>query len=476
MKRTLEREVKLQAESDFELPELGGERLDPRSFVSTYYDTQQHRLATHGVTLRHRVENGKGLWQLKLPRGAARLELEVEGGPVRVPEDLSALLVAYLRGEEPVPVARLRTRRQSVRVEGTEVVHDSVAVLDDQRVARSFDELEVELLEGDERVLRRLEKALRRAGAGQSKLRRPKLFRALDLEYQPDQQTALPTASPAEVVEAQIRIHLVKMLAHDPGVRIGDDPEDVHQLRVATRRLRAFLRAARGLVDEAWGGEVRDGLKRLADALGAVRDREVLLERFGAALESLEPRLRRDARPLVRALERERSTARRALLEVLGGAEYFRLLDRIETGPPLHTASAADPSLSEVWGGEFRKLRKAMWALGPNSADEDLHAARIKVKKARYAAELGAPVFGKRARTFVSPAKDLQDVLGEHQDSAVAEGRLSELAQSAAPATAFVAGRLAELERSRRLEARAAWPAAWSRLEHGGKALAAKVT
>ena len=69
IRETLEREVKLRADEDFTLPELGGEAIEPRLFVSTYHDTLDHRLARRGVTLRHRVENGKGLWQLKLPAG-----------------------------------------------------------------------------------------------------------------------------------------------------------------------------------------------------------------------------------------------------------------------------------------------------------------------------------------------------------------------------------------------------------------------
>lgn len=471
MKRTLEREVKLHADPAFELPELGGERLDRRVFVSTYYDTPSHRLAPHGVTLRHRVENGKGRWQLKLPRGAARLELEVEGGPVSVPDELKALLVAYLRGVEPVPVARLRTRRDGVRVDGAEVVHDSVDVLEDRRVERSFDELEVELLEGDEDTLRRLERALRRAGAGAPESR-PKVFQALDLEYRPDDEPPPRDASPAEVLRAQTRIQLARILAHDPGARTGDEAEDVHQMRVATRRLRAFLRGSGGLVDGDWADGVRAAASGVADALGAVRDLDVLIARVREDLAELEPGERRDARPLLRILQRERSAARRRLLAALGDSSYFELLDRLETGPPQHVAAESDPTLHDLWRGEWRKLRKAFALLGPESPAEELHAARLKVKRARYAAELGLPALGKAGTRFVARAKELQDVLGEHQDSTVAEARLRELAGNAAGPAAFVAGRLVEREQQRRRDARAEWPDAWRKLRKAGAALA----
>ena len=93
-KETLERELKLAAPDGFELPDLGGEPLEQRTFTSTYYDTPDHRLARAGITLRRRVEQGKGLWQLKLPEGTARRELEQPGGPAGPPQELARLLVA----------------------------------------------------------------------------------------------------------------------------------------------------------------------------------------------------------------------------------------------------------------------------------------------------------------------------------------------------------------------------------------------
>jgi hypothetical protein len=101
MKETLEREIKLSPREGFVLPELGGRRLPTRVFISTYHDTRDLRLARNGVTFRHRVEDGAGVWQLKLPRGAARLELEAPGAPARPPAELIALLSAYLRGSVP---------------------------------------------------------------------------------------------------------------------------------------------------------------------------------------------------------------------------------------------------------------------------------------------------------------------------------------------------------------------------------------
>ena len=96
------------------------------------------------------------------------------------------------------------------------------------------------------------------------------------------------------------------------------------------------------------------------------------------------------------------------------------------------------------------------------AANSELHAARIAVKRARYAAELAAPSSGKRMRKLVSSYKELQDVLGDHQDSVVARAWLRAAAQDGADA--FVAGELAAIEAQAAAEARAAWPKAWKAL------------
>ena len=452
MRETLEREVKLRAGEAFELPELGGEALEPRLFVSTYHDTSDHRLAQHGVTLRHRIENGKGLWQLKLPRGVARLELEAEGGPVAPPETMLMLLPAYLRGAGLVPVARLRTRRTGVRAQGAEIVHDSVSVLDNQRVSRSFEELEVELLEGDEKALRRIETALRGAGAGNGE-QRPKVFQALDLEYEREPAAAAKDASAGEALRSRLAIQYERLLAHDPGTRLGTDPEDLHQFRVATRRLRAFLRAGRELLDPGWAEPLRDELRWLGGALGPVRDLDVLIEQLAAEVETLGPDLV-PGRQLLILLERERRAARKKLTVALAGDRYFGLLDLLERPAPTVAESG---TLEQIQATEHRKLRKAVWALTDESADAELHAVRIKTKRARYAAELAGH------GDYVKAAKVLQDVLGEHQDAAVAAGRLRELVVRA-PESAIAAGRLLEREQQRSLERRAEWPRAWKKL------------
>ncbi len=470
MRKTVEREVKLGAGEGFVLPELGTP-LPERLFVSTYFDTADLRLARNGVTLRHRVEDGTGLWQLKLPHGAARIELELPGPPARPPESMLDLLVAHLRGEGLVPVARLRTRREGMRVNGAEIVEDTVAVLDGVHVTRRFRELEVELLEGDEETLRRLEKQLRRAGATDAS-HVSKLYRVLELAGPVEPYVVPSDAAPREALAIAIREQARRMVVHDPGTRLGEDIEDLHQLRVATRRLRAFLRAARPIVDVAWAEGLRAELAWLGSALGPARDLDVLVERLREDAAALD----RDADAglhLLDDLERERAAARDAVLAALSTERYLVLLDRLEgiavDGVP---AGAEDVTLRSLAAQELRRARRAASRLPADPADDELHALRIRAKRVRYAFELGAHELGKRGERAVRAAKDVQDVLGEHQDSTVAEERVRALA-ACHPERGLAAGRIVERERARRAAARAAWSDAWKRFERRARAAVA---
>jgi len=472
VKETLERELKLRAEPGFELPELGGDPLEPRVFVSTYLDTPDHRLARAGVTLRHRVENGLGAWQLKLPRGAARLELELPGGPVAPPEEIVQLLPGLLRRRELEPAARLRTRRTGVRVRDdgrplADVTVDSVSVLEGQRVTMAFEELEVELLEGDERALKRIERSLRAVGAGDEE-RRPKLVQALGLNL-PAQAVDGDPSSTLAAIRAMLALQLGRILDHDPGTRLGTDPEDIHQLRVATRRLRAFLRAARPLLEAEWAEELRSELGWLGGALGPVRDLDVMLGHLQKEAGALDPRERDAFAPLLARLEAERESARETMLEALDSERYLDLLDRLDLAAEA-PRTTGDAALAELWRAEFRRLRKAVGALGESPSDEELHETRIRAKRARYAAELAQPELGKRGAQFVQEAKRLQDLLGEHQDAFVAEERIRMLLEaSRAPSAHFAAGRLVERQRERRHLAREGFHEAWRRLEQSGR-------
>jgi CHAD domain-containing protein len=259
-----------------------------------------------------------------------------------------------------------------------------------------------------------------------------------------------------------------EVLRHDPGVRLALEPEDLHRLRVAVRRTRALLRAARPVIDTSWSEPLRNELRWFGGVLGPRRDLDVLLENLRSAIAELDEPERSHAATLLDSLESERRAAQTQVAEALASDRYMQLLDALEDAcrdPRL----AGDVSLKDLAGREFKRLRKAMDDLGDEPSDDALHEVRILGKRARYTGELAEGEVGKKAERFVGAAKDFQDVLGAHQDAIVAEARLRELLASAAgPGAAFAAGRLVERERQRRREAREALPDAWKELERRG--------
>ena len=469
VRRTLERELKLAAEPGFELPSLDGKPLPPRVFTSTYHDTADRRLLAAGITLRRRVESRRGLWQLKLPSESGRLELETGGK--ELPDDLLTLLAGVTRGRRLEPVGVLRTKREGFRVtrDGSvaDVTHDAVSVLEDRRIKDRFDEVEAELVSGDADLLDRLGRELRDHGARRHD-GRPKIAQALSAGGQPSAPAA--GSSIQEHVQAVLAAQYLSVLAHDPGVRLGDDPEDLHQLRVATRRLRAILRAARGVVEPAWADELRKDVAWLGKQLGPVRDFDVLRGNLRAERDALDPQERRGLDVLLRILDKEAATSRELLAEAMSSDRYSTLLDAIEVAVAAPRFTGDDTSLSAIAGKEFRKLRRAVRALDKEPPDAELHAVRIRGKRARYAAELAEASRGKAATRFIRKARRFQDVIGDHQDAVFAEGELRRVTGlSRSQAAALAAGRLIERQRDKKRRMRRTFPDAWEALDAAGK-------
>ena len=459
MRETLERELKLDVNGSFAMPSLPGSPLPERTFTSTYHDTPVRSLGRAGITLRRRVENGTSLWQLKLPRAGAtgdRFELEEPGGPSGPPPELARLLVAHVRHGRLEPVATLRTHRSGVRVEedGREVADvtvDEVTILYAERSVDGFTELEVELVgDGDEPDLERLGRVLRDAGAHESS-GAPKLMRVLDLPKPTPPGRHAPLH---EKLRHALAEQLAELEAHDPGVRFGGDPEDLHQLRVATRRTRALIRATKPLLGDRLA-PLGEELKLLAGLLGAVRDLDVLIAHLEPEVAKLDAD-RPGGELLLASLSAERTMQRKVLLNAMETPRYAALLDAFravvdELGP-----FEADGDADQLAARALAKLRRAVKALPAEPADDELHEIRIRAKRARYAAELAALGGSKKAANTVKAFKAVQDVIGEHQDAVVAEERLRRITR---PESAVAAGRLIELERQRKVEMRERYPA-----------------
>ncbi len=275
------------------------------------------------------------------------------------------------------------------------------------------------------------------------------------------------SASAVGHVLAMMRLQLEAMRAHDPGTRLGRDPEELHKMRTAVRRLRAILRAVRPILDPAWLGELRSELEWLATALGTVRDLDVFRHYLRTEMASLTRAEQAVVRGVLGRLDAERTRARERLLAALNDPRYAKLRDRLEDAIQHPRVVAVDVSLPDVAAREFKKLRKAVQALPKKPSARDLHLVRLKVKRARYAGELAQAIVGRPAERFVDKARKLQDILGEHQDAVVAQERLHTLLRGRSAGT--VASRLVKRQRSRRKAARAAFLKQWPKLKRRGR-------
>lgn len=472
---TVERETKLIVDDTFRLPRLPGRPLPRRVFTSTYYDSLDHCLAQGQITLRYRVEGRLGLWQLKLPLAEGRRELELRREAGVVPAAFYGALIVHLEGKRLVPVATLRTWRTGTRVNlgrGVEadVVLDSVSVMMGDKIVQRFHELEIEWLTCDDNCIDRLVHELCRAGAHRHD-GRPKLFRALSISYGPG-------TGPSK--DAPARLHLRHYLTaqvetlkrHDPGTRLGGEPEDLHLMRVATRKLRAVLRAGHRMLDPEWAAPLISGLTWLGQLFGFVRDLDVQVAYFRQEAAHLSMRDRKPLERFVVHLQQERDKAQQVLVDEMKSARYVSFLHKLHETMREPVLVEGTWSLKRIAERQFKKLAKEIRKLPRSPSNADLHRVRIKAKRARYAAELAELSMGKLAGKFAKAAKRFQDVLGRHQDAVLAERHVRDLvAKIPGERTAFVGGLLVARARQQRKDSRDLFQSAWRRLKkRGGKA------
>ncbi|MFC0508458.1 CYTH and CHAD domain-containing protein [Micromonospora costi] len=497
----MEEERKYEVDDTFVLPDLSGtapaggrvRARPPAILVATYVDTPDLRLARAGVSLRHR-EGDELPWTVKLPTDAPGVRQEISRpGPLGdPPAALAALVTVHSRGAPLAPAVVVRTERHAYEVVGpdgdvlAEVVDDRVTTrTPDGAVTGGFRELEVERKAGDRALLDRIGSVLGDAGArGGSFV--PKHVRALGPAAGGEPDLVPPTGLPSrptagDVVTEAVRRGVRRLVEHDPLVRLRaplDGDTAVHRMRVACRRLRSDLRTFGPLVRPGWARPLRDELRWLAGVLGAARDAEVLRARLRrtAAADPISPL---DSAAVDRLDARLGERERQALVavdEALASARYLALVDALVLAAraPRLTPLAADPAarvLPRLVARPWRRLAGgkgrpgAVAELDPLGPDERWHAVRKRGKQARYAASAVAPALGGRAGKLASALTRVQDLLGEHQDAAVAARTWLELAAERPDdhALAVTAGRLAERERATVHRARAAFPAAWHR-------------
>jgi CHAD domain-containing protein len=265
-------------------------------------------------------------------------------------------------------------------------------------------------------------------------------------------------------LEDQVAKQHHSLLRYDVGTRIGSDPESLHQLRVAARRLRAFLGVARDLVDSEWAGEIKDGMRDLGRASNNARDLDILLGNLRDEIRSLDVRDQAAGAALIERFEEDRRELQQALVAALDRGAYQRVLDQLAL-PAVPGATTPAPQLDDLAARELSRLVSRVRRLGKRPTEEALHSLRIKVKRVRYATELGGEPSKKQTARVIAAATRMQDILGAHQDAVVTEERLRALAHDLdKTGISFVAGRLAERERRRRDEIHDRLPVSWKEL------------
>ncbi|MEU6676006.1 CYTH and CHAD domain-containing protein [Streptomyces sp. NPDC046925] len=493
---------------------------------ATYWDTPDQRLAASSVTLRHRTGGADAGWHLKLPVALAdgvRDEIHAPLSP-DVPRSLLGLVRSRVREAELIPVVRLlsaRDLRHLVDERGALLAEVSIDGVVAERLTGSgataeWSEVEVELADdGDPALLDKVEKKLKKAGVRRSDLP-SKLSRALaetaDAPPRENEARAVRsgksdkkadkkadrkadkkagkkeavaeavkeavgegTGTAGDHVLAYLRAQRDALIALDPDVR-RDLPDSVHQMRVATRRMRSAFKSFRKILDRTVTDPIGDELKWLAGELGVDRDQEVLTERLTSRIGAV-PRtlLLGPVRGRLRIWTvARRSGSRRRTLALLDGKRYLALLESVEAllaAPPLLPAADAPvgKALPKAVLKDYRRLaarvEHALDLPPGEQRDVAMHEARKAAKRARYAGEAATPALGKPAKRFAKRMKAVQSVLGDHQDSVVARDALRTLAIQAhlAGETAFTWGLLYGQEEAAAADRERELPGVWAK-------------
>jgi len=235
-----------------------------------------------------------------------------------------------------------------------------------------------------------------------------------------------------ELALTMLRRQTLELLEQEPATRMGDDIEALHDMRVATRRLRSILRLFESALP-AHSVAVREELRWLAGALGEVRDLDVHLEQIRAWRDSADPREQAAIETLAHLLEQDRLAARRRMLDALDSARYERLKislialsapGRALPRPAHKPAAQALPALIQR---RYRRMRRLANGLNDESLPPDFHAVRIQCKRLRYALDCAEALYGKPIRAAIKRLAAIQDVLGRYQDAQVAIARMRDL-------------------------------------------------
>lgn len=465
---------------DATFPRAPGERWRSFTIVDRYFDTADGALSAAGYGARLRRVGGRTILTVKSDvevDGGLHRRVELEGPASqalawrRWPESEARARVA-VTGDRPLIerfLVRGRRRERTLPLEGAKVI----VSIDDTVVewcgahAGELRQLEFELGEGDRAALDRI------AGlAGSASLlraeSRSKLAMASVLADEAS-RVALDDSF-AEAGRKVLRRHLLRMIERERALRSGD-PDALKQMRVATRRLRAAWRVFGHAFRRAEARRYVADTRRVAQALGRVRDMDVLLARL--------PR-DADLEPLIAAWRQRREASWTGALDLLESAahqrfvrDFLRLTGRRGAGVPRRRATGAvrDEMPAAIAAGAARMQEAAAAARAAND-DEAWHALRIAAKRLRYTLESFRDVLAQQSvAAAIEPLRDLQDVLGEMNDGSVAAAQAEEWLSDSAPDVAAPTREAVETfiaaSRGSVADQRATLESAWLAVERG---------
>jgi CHAD domain-containing protein len=473
-----------------------------RRFECLFLETQDGRLARGGYRLSLRRAAHKTTWQLAGLDGQSEgpftgdlsirsLSPEAAGIPPEARELTGDRLL--------LPLIRLRLFTWEVRLQGPEgsALSLSVERFTTARPAQAWPKgpwphglLTLRLLEGDPDAALHLTTYLRdRLGLPGTSgdachvamqalgLPEPGAPVPAHLQIRPEDPLALAAR---KVVGQQV----LKMSANVTGTLEDLDPEYLHDLRVATRRLRSALRLFDGILGARRCDSLRNELAWIGGLLGNVRDLDV----FSLNLEGQAQRLGESgeiAALLMTELGGRRVPAREALVAALASRRFRSLMRRLEScassalprrprGDQAAPVSEAAPAL--IRRAQKRVLRLGR-TLGQDSPAADLHRLRILCKRLRYACEFFREAFADPAsgadplKEYIESMVQFQDCLGAHQDAVVAMARIRDLGQDLvshgglAPERLMDLGGLIQVQREIVRERRGRLAKLWARFD-----------
>jgi CHAD domain-containing protein len=428
------------------------EDLDPVRHVDTYLDTFDWSLMKNKLSLRYRVSNSAAVYTLKsiapIEDGIARrMETEI---PLDRPVDLPAVIpVKRIRKLvdgiifprkllEQIQVRTDRRRYRVVSPEGADVELSfdtssfSLRGLHKPRRTQKLAEFEAEILTGPETALEVLSSLL-------SKKFNYSPSKASKFEVAIERfKITVPSKKPSERLRVRLddrldlairkvfTVQFQRLREQLPGVPLDIDTEFVHQARVATRRMRSGLRLFRDAIPEATADYLGGELKWLGGMFGAVRDLDVFLLNLSRFKRKIERFPAKKKQAFESWIEEHRRGLLDALCEALGSPRYKTLERRITQFlerplPSRPRAPLAVKAVREVAPvliiDKFEAaIKQGATALAKPKLKE-FHRLRIQMKRLRYACEFMAPAYNDALDSFIERTVEIQDCLGELQDT-----------------------------------------------------------